>query len=246
MVKRTNRPEGELSIIQLLPNLLTVIAICAGLSAIRFGLAERYELAVQLILLAGILDGIDGRLARALGSDSQMGAELDSLADFLNFGVAPVLVIYFWALQDMSSAAWLAVLIYTVCAVLRLARFNVQKKSDEGDSGTFTGVPSPAGAVLVMLPMFLSFSVSDGRIMPPEVISIYIVIVGLLMISPFPTPSFKKMTVSRGKVRFVILGVAFAGAAVLTYPWKSLVVLCLAYAALVLWGLISRKRANSG
>lgn len=246
---RGTRNDGELSVIQLLPNLMTVTAICAGLTAIRFGLHGRYELAVQLILLAGILDGLDGRLARALGSDSQMGAELDSLADFLNFGVAPVLVIYFWALQSMPSAGWLAVLIFAVCAVLRLARFNVKKKSDdEGETtpdNNFTGVPSPAGAILVMLPMFLSFSVVDGRIMAPGLIAIYMVVIGLLMISKFPTPSFKTLTVSRGKVPFVILTVAFAGAAVLTYPWQTLVVLCAAYIGLVVWGLVRKKATGS-
>ena len=115
----------EFALIQLLPNMLTVAAICAGMSAIRFALQGDYTFAVLLIVAAGVLDGLDGRLARMMHVDSKMGAELDSLADFLNFGVAPPLVIYFWALQDMPRAAWISVLIYTVCSVVRLARFNV-------------------------------------------------------------------------------------------------------------------------
>jgi CDP-diacylglycerol--serine O-phosphatidyltransferase len=159
---------ADLALIQLLPNALTITAICAGLSAIRFGVQGNYVLAVQLILLACVLDGLDGRLARLLRSSSPMGAELDSLADFLNFGVAPPLILYFWALQDMRSAAWISVLVYAVCCVVRLARFNVNDKAEAekakngdavGESGSFfTGIPSPAGALLVLLPMTASFA----------------------------------------------------------------------------------------
>ena len=119
---------SHLTIVQLIPNMLTIAAICAGLSAIRFGIEGNYVLAVQLILAACVLDGLDGRLARLLNSDSKMGAELDSLADFVNFGVAPALVIYFWALQDLRGIAWITVLIYAICCVVRLARFKVNGK----------------------------------------------------------------------------------------------------------------------
>lgn len=239
----SEKPNAEFALIQLLPNMLTIAAICAGLSAIRFGVHGDYALAVRLILAACVLDGLDGRLARILGSDSKMGAELDSLADFLNFGVAPSLVIYFWALQDMRNAAWIAVLIYAVCCVMRLARFNVSSKSEDG-SGTgayFQGVPSPAGALLVMLPLFLSFGFPELPRLPSGVISVYMACVGLLMISRFPTWSFKTTKISRENVKFFLVGFAFVAAALLIYFWIALVVLCVAYAGTILWALLSKK-----
>jgi CDP-diacylglycerol--serine O-phosphatidyltransferase len=244
MQDRPGRPPREFSLIQLFPNLLTITAICAGLTAIRFGVQGNYEQAVLLILAAAVLDGVDGRLARALGSDSRMGAELDSLADFLNFGVAPPLVLYFWALQDMRSIGWVAVLIYAVSCVLRLARFNVASKEEvqTTDKAYFVGFPAPAGAMLALLPMFLSFSIHDKPILPDAVISLHLVVVGLLMISRIPTWSFKTTRISRENVKFFLVGFAFAIAAVLTFAWVTLVVLCLAYVATVMWALLPRKR----
>jgi CDP-diacylglycerol--serine O-phosphatidyltransferase len=161
LVKNTEsqeRSERELPLMSLLPNLITVGAICAGLTAIRFAFQGSFTAAVYLILLACILDGLDGRIARYMKSESQLGAELDSLADFANFGIAPALVIYAWALQDLKRAGWIAVLFFAVCMVMRLARFNADSKSETDDNGEFfTGVPAPAGAMLVLLPMFLSF-----------------------------------------------------------------------------------------
>lgn len=243
MAQNPDRPTKDFALIQLLPNMLTVGAICAGLSAIRFGVHGNYVLAVQLILLAGLLDGLDGRLARALNSDSKMGAELDSLADFLNFGVAPPMVIYFWALEDMRGAGWMSVLIFAVCCVIRLARFNVSSKSEEvqGNSAYFTGVPSPAGALLVMLPMYVSFAFSDAWTVPDSVICIYMVCIGLLLISRVPTWSFKATKVSRDKVKFFLVGFVFVGAAVLTYAWVTLIGLCVAYVAIVLRALFRPK-----
>jgi len=150
MTDPSDKTRSEIGLIQLLPNMLTVAAICAGLSAIRFAVHGDYSLAVRLILVAGVFDGLDGRLARLLRSDSKMGAELDSLADFLNFGVVPPLVLYFWALQDMRNAAWLAVMIYAVCCVMRLARFNVSAKSPdrESEGAFFTGVNRPEATSL--------------------------------------------------------------------------------------------------
>lgn len=242
MAKPVQKIKNEFSLIQLLPNLMTVTAICAGLTAIRFGIQERYETAVLLIVVAGILDGFDGWLARRLNVDSQMGAELDSLADFLNFGVAPPLLIYFWALQDMASGGWIAALVFSVCCVLRLARFNAAKKSDTEDTRFFTGVPSPAGALLVMLPMFLSFSISSKPVLPSALVAAYMICVGFLLISRIPTPSIKSVKVSRENVKFFLVAFAFVGAALLTYPWVTLVVFCLAYAATVGWGLFAKQK----
>lgn len=243
MYEAPEKKKAEFALIQLLPNMMTIGAICAGLSAIRFGVHGNYTLAVLLILAAAILDGLDGRLARALGSDSKMGAELDSLADFLNFGVAAPLVVYFWALQDTRSAGWISVLVFSVCCVVRLARFNVSAKSDEPAprSGYFTGIPSPAGALLAMLPMFVSFAFGDGPVIPDLLISLHMVVIGLLMISRIPTWSPKALKISRENVKYFLVGSAFAGAAVLTYAWTTLVVLCLAYVVMVIWGLIAKS-----
>ncbi|MGK7660135.1 CDP-diacylglycerol--serine O-phosphatidyltransferase [Marinovum sp. E06] len=237
-------------LLQLLPNMLTIAGLCAGLSAIRFGVEGNYELAVQLILAAGVLDGLDGRIARLLRSDSKMGAELDSLADVVNFGVAPPLVLYFWALQD-TRAGWIAVLVFAVCCILRLARFNVSSNADRdagigGPSAYFTGVPSPAAALLVLLPMSVSFAFAGSALLPDFVVGAHMVVIGLLMISRIPTWSFKTARVSRRKAKFFLLGVAIAGAAVLTYAWVTLVALCLAYIATIIWCLATKRPPKRG
>ncbi|WP_238368212.1 CDP-diacylglycerol--serine O-phosphatidyltransferase [Mesobacterium pallidum] len=239
-----NKPPNEFALIQLLPNMMTIAAICAGLSAIREGFREEFVTAVQLILAAAVLDGLDGRMARLLGSDSKFGSELDSLADFLNFGVAPGLIVYFWVLQDLPSAAWLAVLVYAVCGVMRLARFNVSDKAKDSkaDAAYFVGVPAPAGALLVMLPMYLSFAFSDAPILPGPLIAVYMVGVGFLMISRIPTWSFKKSKISRRNVKYFLVGFAVVAAAVLIHPWISLVALCVAYIGTVIWALLDQRR----
>jgi len=224
------KTKSELGLLQLLPNMLTIAAICAGLTAIRYGVQGNYLYAVQLILVASVLDGLDGRLARLLAADSKMGAELDSLADFLNFGVAPALIVYFWALQDVRGAGWIAALVYAVCCVVRLARFNVAGKSEDSDSAGeyFVGVPAPAGALLVMLPMYLSFAFNDARLLPNVIVGGYVVVIGLLMISHIPTWSFKTTRISRGNVKYFLVGFAFVAAAVWTFAWITLSVLCFA------------------
>jgi CDP-diacylglycerol---serine O-phosphatidyltransferase len=241
------RPKSEVSLLQLLPNMLTITAICAGLSAIRFGLEGDFALAVQLILAACVLDAIDGRLARALSCDSEMGAELDSLADFLNFGIAPALLVYFWALRDLESMGWICVLVFAVCCVLRLARFNVGLKSEitGANNAYFVGVPAPAGAMLVLLPMFLSFAFVGAPILHPVGIALYMVVVGLLMISRIPTWSFKTTTISRRNVKVFLVGFAFIGAAVLTFAWITLVALCLGYIVVVIWALVAKPGTPS-
>ena len=245
------KPEGQqgsyLTLVQLIPNMLTITAICAGLSAVRFGVQGNYVLAVQLILAAAVLDGLDGRLARLLNSDSKMGAELDSLADFLNFGVAPALVLYFWALQDFRGMAWITVLIYTVCCVVRLARFNVAAKeerdSDKENAGAyFTGIPSPAGALLAMLPMFVSFAFSAAPLLPDWAICLHLILVGWAMIARFPVWSFKTAKVSRDNVKFFLVGFAVLGSAVLIYAWITLVALCLVYLLIVIWSILTHRK----
>lgn len=238
------KTKSEFALFQLVPNMLTIAAICAGLSAIRFGVQGDFILSVKLIVAACVLDGLDGRLARLLDSDSEMGAELDSLADFVNFGVAPPMVVYFWALQDMRSAGWITVLIFSICCVLRLARFNVSNRAiscdERAPAAYFCGIPSPAGALLVMFPMYVSFAFADAPLLPGALICLYIIAIGLLMISRIPVWSFKATRVSRDNVKFLMVGVAFAGAAMLTYAWVTMMALCLAYITIVIWSLFSK------
>jgi CDP-diacylglycerol--serine O-phosphatidyltransferase len=237
-------PRRDVALLQLLPNALTLTAIGAGLSAIRSAVEHDFKTAALLLLFAALLDGIDGRVARMLGSHSKVGAELDSLADFVNFGVAAPLMLYFWALQDYRKIGWIAVLIFAVCCVLRLARFNVDAKSGEVPTTFeyFIGVPSPAGAMLVLLPMFTSFAFADAALLPDPVLCVYMAAIGLLMISSIRTSSFKSLRIAPGNIRYVLLGVIVLIAAVLTYPWITLVALCAAYIAGVVWDSLRRSR----
>lgn len=230
-------PGKSVPIVQLLPNLLTLAALCAGLTAIRFSLQGDFVPATLLILMASIIDAADGKLARLLKCESPMGAELDSLADFLNFGVATPILIYMFALQDMPRAGWVAVLMFAVCCVIRLARFNVGKKSEfEGDKGEFfVGVPAPAGALLILLVVFISFPFSDVSVLRPEIVCVWMIAVALLMISPIPTYSLKMMTVSRKNIKFFMVGFALLVAALLNYLWLTLAAIVIAYFLSVLW-----------
>ena len=233
----------ELSLIQLLPNMMTIAAICLGVTAIKHGFEGKFQSAVQLILLASVLDGLDGRVARLLSSDSKLGAELDSLADVLNFGVAPPFVLYFWALQDLQGIGWFSVQIFVVCCVVRLARFNVASKSNEevNSNGYLVGVPAPAAALLVMLPMYFSFAFEMVNLLPSLAICGYLMLIGLLMISSIPTWSFKVVTTSPKNSKYFLIVFAAIGAAVLNYVWITLIGLCIGYILLVLFTIITGK-----
>jgi CDP-diacylglycerol--serine O-phosphatidyltransferase len=241
-----NEKQSDIRLIHLLPNLLTIAAICAGLTAIRFGYEGNFEMAVRLVLAACVLDGLDGRLARLMNHSTAVGAELDSLADFVNFGVAPVLILHSWALQDLRSAGWIAVLFYAICCVLRLARFNVSSrlKNTETSSEFFVGVPSPAGAILVMLPMVISFAASDMPLTPPIVVAIHICLIGLLMISSMPTYSFKNISIDRANAKYFLLGSAIMAAALLTYLWATLTLLTLTYNSCLVWAYHTSRKSK--
>ncbi|PWE33188.1 CDP-diacylglycerol--serine O-phosphatidyltransferase [Maritimibacter sp. 55A14] len=235
--KPPRRSRRELPLFQFIPNLVTVGAICAGLTAIRFAAGGNFGVAVQLVLLAALLDGLDGHLARLLRSESALGAELDSLADFLSFGVAPALLMYFWAFGEMRNAGWIAVVIYALCCVLRLARFNVSSKSKPKGlpDKHFTGVPSPAGACLVLLPIFLWFMLGEDIRLPRGIIALHMVGVGLLMISRIPTYSLKSLNIRREHVPYLYIGFVCFLAALLSFPWAMLVALDIAYLGSVVW-----------
>lgn len=243
MKQPVDQTENEFTITGLLPNVLTLMAICAGLTAIRFGFRGDYVTAVQLIMAAGVLDGLDGRLARLLKSESKMGAELDSLADFLNFGVAPALVVYVWTLQEVRGG-WICALFFAICCVLRLARFNVGNDNNDANDGSFfEGVPAPAGALLVMLPMYVSFAFIEAPIVPGVAVCAYLILIGLLLISRIPVWSFKKTRISRENAKYFLVGVAVAVAALLTFSWITLIVLCVAYVFYVVGAWVRVRRS---
>ncbi|MBZ9674905.1 CDP-alcohol phosphatidyltransferase family protein [Mesorhizobium sp. ES1-1] len=217
----------EIPMRMVLPNLVTVLAICAGLSGIRFGFEGRFEPAVVMVLLAAFLDGIDGRLARMLKATSKFGAQMDSLADIVNFGVAPALVLYAFLLDRAGSPGWIAVLLFAIACGLRLARFNVLDEDSDRpvwQSEYFVGVPAPAGAVLVMLPLYLSFlrvGLEPGR--PAAFVAAgFTVLVAFLLVSRLPVYSGKSLKVPGDRVLPIILGVVLYVLLLMTYPWYTL------------------------
>jgi CDP-diacylglycerol--serine O-phosphatidyltransferase len=219
----------------ILPNLVTLLALCLGLTAIRFAADGQFERAVIAILAAAILDGVDGRLARALKGTSRFGAELDSLADFLDFGVAPALTLYFWSLNNVKSFGWFAAMVFAIACALRLARFNVALDDPDKPawaSQFFTGMPAPAGAIAVLLPLYLHLSVLDVQfshaLVPLE--AIYVLAIAGLMASRIPHWSGKTVgRVPREHVIVVLFGVAIVILLLATYPMEMLAVLTLAY-----------------
>ena len=242
------RPEG-LSLVQLLPNLLTLAALCSGLTAIRFAAQGAFAMAVGLILLAALLDGLDGRVARRIGGESALGAELDSLCDVVSFGVAPALVMYFWAFDVGSGNGWIAALVYAAACALRLARFNIGSRDPLAvaqPKKTFTGVPSPAGAVLVLLPLHVAHVLPDAPIPPVPLLALWMVFVAALMVSRLPTPAFVTVSIPPAQARLLLLGLVGAMAALIVHPWLTLVVVDVGYLLLLLrgWVLIRRRHAR--
>lgn len=213
----------------LLPNLITLLALCAGLTAIRLSMEGKLEWALAAIVFAGVLDGIDGRVARMLKGTSRFGAELDSLADFVNFGVAPALILYFWGLHELKSAGWIAALVFAICAALRLARFNVMiddPNKPAWSGNFFTGIPAPMGALTVLLPIYLYLlGVSNGLI-TVWVTFFYTLVIGLLMVSRLPVFSGKQVgkRVPPELVLPVFVVVVLLFALLVSYPWEFLTV----------------------
>jgi CDP-diacylglycerol--serine O-phosphatidyltransferase len=209
----------------LLPNFITLLALCAGLTAIRLSTEGRLELALGAIVFAGLLDGIDGRVARLIKGQSRFGAELDSLADFVNFGVAPGLILYFWQLHDLSNVGWIASMIFAISGGLRLARFNAaldDTNVPDFAKNFFTGVPAPAGAICVLLPMYLSFLGMPA--LPTTLIALYTLLIAFLMVSRLPVFSGKKTgtRVSPEMVLPVFVLVVLLIALLIAYPWHVL------------------------
>lgn len=234
------------SINRLIPNVLTLAALCSGLTAIRFGLQGQMKLAVIAIFVAAVLDALDGRVARRLGVTSRFGAELDSLSDFLCFGVAPALVLYMSSLSDAGSLGWVVTLMFPMCSALRLARFNTALVSDTPPpawtGSYFTGVPAPAGALLALIPLMVSFEIEAAWPRHALVVGTVLVLVGGLMVSRLPTFSFKKGRVPRHLVLPALLGAALVMGVIASSPWIGLSLLGLVYVSLIPYSWMSYRR----
>src|SRR5262249_30808468 len=231
----------------LAPNMVTLLAMCAGLTAIRMAFEGRYMLALAAIVFAAILDGIDGRLARFLKGTSRFGAELDSLSDFVNFGVAPALVVYFWGLHDLKSAGWIAAMVFAICGGLRLARFNVMAEEPDRPawaSNFFVGMPAPMGAITVLLPIYVTFlGVPHSSVLNWSTL-FYTLVIALLMISRLPVYSGKRVgtRVPPEMVGPVIVIIVLSIGLLIAYPWILLPLGTLAYLGSLPFGLLSYRR----
>jgi len=231
--KRRDRPKGP-SFNMLIPNILTTLALCAGMTAIRFGIQGKWEAAVVALMAAGIFDALDGRIARLLRGTSRFGAELDSLSDFVSFGVAPSVMVYFWTMHSAGGLGWALTLLFSVCCALRLARFNI--KSGESDLppwafNYFTGLPTPAGAAIVILPMLMSFEFGPGIVDHPALNGAVIVVTAFLEVSRIPTYSFKNFRVPQKFVLPTLLVVGLLAAFLVSAPWATCIAVLLAYIA---------------
>jgi CDP-diacylglycerol--serine O-phosphatidyltransferase len=245
-----DRPEAkrrrfrQIPVRMLVPNVITLLALCAGLTAIRMAFEQRLELALYAIVFAAILDGIDGRLARMLKGTSRFGAELDSLADFVNFGVAPALILYFWQLHDLRSVGWIAALIFAICGALRLARFNVMAEDPNRPAWAgnfFVGMPAPAGAITVLLPIYVYFLGVPQNAGLTWFTFLYTLAIAFLMVSRIPVFSGKrvgKRVAPEMVLPFVFLAVLFF-ALLISYPWEVLTLGTLAYLASLPFGWVA-------
>lgn len=234
-----------LSMRAIVPNAITAAALCVGLTGIRFAMAGDFEKSVQAVILAGLLDGIDGRAARLLRAETRFGAELDSLADSISFGVAPALIVYLWTLHQLPSLGWISALAFAICCVLRLARFNARLDildQPHKQAGFLTGVPAPLGAGLAFLPMYLWIATGIPEFANDVAVSIWMLLIAFLMISSLPTLSWSKLQPPRG-IRIGLLAlVGLTVAALLTEPWYTLAVLTFCYLMLIPVGIVSYAR----
>ncbi len=230
----------------ILPNTLTLIGVCIGLSSIKFALDSKFELSIIAILFAAMFDALDGRVARLIKGTSLVGKELDSLADVISFGVAPAFIMYFWILNNLGKFGWLLCLIYVVCVALRLARFNVNTSEEPSwKDNFFEGIPSPAGGILILMP--LVFSLSELNVIDINyniVVPTFFVIISFLLISKVPTYSFKKIVIPRRMTIFVLFGIVLFFGLLLIYTFKVLVLGGLIYICLIPIGYFSYRKIH--
>ncbi len=231
MFKPRKRPKGW-SFNRMIPNILTLLALAAGLTSIRYGLSGHWEKALVSIGVAAVLDALDGRIARLLKGTSKFGAELDSLSDFVCFGVAPAMILYLWTMQTMGRIGWAFSLVFAICCVLRLARFNTDLEEPEKPAWAFnffTGVPAPAGAGIVLIPLMLYVQTNELFFAKPALVGAFMVATGALLVSKIPTFSFKQFKVPHSLVLPVLLGVGAFAAILFTEPWIALLVILTVY-----------------
>ena len=215
----------------LLPNILTLAGVCLGISSIKFSIDGNYSLAVIFILFAALLDTLDGRIARLIKGTSQVGKELDSLTDMISFGVAPAFIMYFWKLNTLGRFGWLICLIYVICVALRLARFNVNSNQEPSwRDNFFEGVPSPAGGILVLTPLIVSVTNFDYITLNYEIIvPTFFIVTSLLLISKFPSYSFKKIVIQRKATIFLLFGIVLFFGLLLIYPFNVIAISSIIY-----------------
>ena len=232
------QPKNNLKIIAdkknarvILPNMLTLIGVCIGLTSIRFALDGKFEFAIIAIFFAALFDWLDGRIARLIKGTSEVGKELDSLADVISFGVAPAFIMYFWKLNELGRFGWLLCLIYVSCVALRLARFNVNSNQEPSwKDNFFEGVPSPAGGILVLSPLILNLSNFDYiKIDYNIIVPIFFILTSLLLISKFPSYSFKKIVIQRKATIFLLFGIVLFFGLLLIYPFNIIAISAVVY-----------------
>ena len=219
----------------ILPNMLTLMGVCIGLTSIRFALDGRFEFAIIAIILAAVIDGLDGRIARLIKGTSKVGKELDSLTDMISFGVAPAFIMYFWKLNTLGRFGWLVCLIYVICVALRLARFNVNSEQvPSWRDNFFEGVPSPAGGILVLTPLIISLSGFNFiKLNYDLIVPIFFVVTSFLLISKFPSYSFKKIVIPRRTTIFLLFGIVLFFGLLLIYTFNVIAISTLVYLILL-------------
>ena len=215
----------------ILPNMLTLIGVCIGLTSIRFALDGKFELAIIAIIFAALIDGLDGRIARLIKGTSKVGKELDSLTDMISFGVAPAFIMYFWKLNTLGRFGWLLCLVYVICVALRLARFNINSNQEPSwRDNFFEGVPSPAGGILVLTPLIISLSGFDLFQLNYElIVPIFFILTSFLLISKFPTYSFKKIVIPRRTTIFLLFGIVLFFGLLLIYTFNVIAISAVIY-----------------
>ena len=210
----------------ILPNILTLVGVCIGLSSIKFAFDGKFELSIIAVIIAGIIDGLDGRIARLISGTSKVGKELDSLTDVISFGVAPAFIMYFWSLSAIGRLGWLISLIYVICVALRLARFNINTGGEPSwKDNFFEGIPSPAGGILVLMPLIYSFS--EFQLFKPNyqiIVPILFITISILLISKIPTYSLKKIVVPRSTTIFLLFVVILYFGLLLTFTFNTLII----------------------
>ena len=221
----------------ILPNAITLIGVCIGLTSIKFALDGKFALAIVAILFAALMDALDGRIARLIKGTSKMGKELDSLGDVISFGVAPAFIMYFWSLQYLEKLGWFVCLMYVVCVALRLARFNVNSEEESSwKDNFFEGVPAPAGGIIVLMPLVISFSGLEEfffKINYDLMVTVFFILVSILLISTVPTYSFKRIVIPRAMTKFLLFGLVLFFGALLVYTFKILTISISIYLCLI-------------